>query len=103
MTLNTLKLMSPPGPGLGCLSLSMANGGLVSSLDLLLSGGLEPVDHGGSSRYMRYLFFVLLLTPLSKYNYLLSAALDGGSQIILFILSFAVFGAGGNSIAFPFW
>ncbi|KAJ3901475.1 OPT oligopeptide transporter [Lentinula edodes] len=38
-----------------------------------------------------------------KYNYLLSAALDGGSQIILFILSFAVFGAGGNSIAFPFW
>ncbi|KAF8156006.1 OPT oligopeptide transporter [Crassisporium funariophilum] len=38
-----------------------------------------------------------------KYNYLLSAALDGGSQVILFILSFAVFGASGNSIPFPTW
>ncbi|KAH8083293.1 OPT oligopeptide transporter [Cristinia sonorae] len=36
-------------------------------------------------------------------NYLLSAALDGGSQVILFILSFAVFGASGNAIAFPAW
>jgi len=36
-------------------------------------------------------------------NYLLSAALDGGSQVILFILSFAVFGASGNAIAFPNW
>ncbi|TFK37910.1 OPT oligopeptide transporter protein-domain-containing protein [Crucibulum laeve] len=38
-----------------------------------------------------------------KYNYLLSAALDGGSQIILFILSFAVFGASGNEVPFPNW
>lgn len=38
-----------------------------------------------------------------KYNYLTSAALDGGSQIILFILSFAVFGASGNAVEFPNW
>ncbi|PPQ78625.1 hypothetical protein CVT25_010589 [Psilocybe cyanescens] len=38
-----------------------------------------------------------------KYNYLLSAALDGGSQVILFVLSFAVFGASGNAIPFPTW
>ncbi|OCH87078.1 OPT oligopeptide transporter [Obba rivulosa] len=38
-----------------------------------------------------------------KYNYLTSAALDGGSQIILFILSFAVFGASGNAVNFPNW
>ncbi|KAI0764766.1 OPT oligopeptide transporter [Fomes fomentarius] len=38
-----------------------------------------------------------------KYNYLTSAALDGGSQVILFILSFAVFGASGNSVEFPNW
>ncbi|KIY50624.1 OPT superfamily oligopeptide transporter [Fistulina hepatica ATCC 64428] len=38
-----------------------------------------------------------------KYNYLLSAGLDGGSQVILFILSFAVFGASGNAISFPYW
>ncbi|KAK7683103.1 hypothetical protein QCA50_013776 [Cerrena zonata] len=36
-------------------------------------------------------------------NYLLSAALDGGSQVILFILSFAVFGASGKAVDFPNW
>ncbi|KAJ7510418.1 OPT oligopeptide transporter [Mycena galericulata] len=39
----------------------------------------------------------------AKYNYIMSAALDGGSQVILFILSFAVFGASGNAVAFPNW
>ncbi|KZT33595.1 OPT superfamily oligopeptide transporter [Sistotremastrum suecicum HHB10207 ss-3] len=38
-----------------------------------------------------------------KYNYLTSAALDGGSQVILFILSFAVFGASGKAVDFPNW
>jgi len=38
-----------------------------------------------------------------KYNYLTSAALDGGSQVILFILSFAVFGASGKGVPFPYW
>ncbi|KAH7915991.1 OPT oligopeptide transporter protein-domain-containing protein [Hygrophoropsis aurantiaca] len=38
-----------------------------------------------------------------KYNYLTSAALDGGSSIIYFILNFAVFGASGNAISFPIW
>jgi len=38
-----------------------------------------------------------------KYNYLTSAALDGGSQVILFILSFAVFGASGDAVPFPSW
>jgi len=37
----------------------------------------------------------------NKYNYLIGAALDGGSQIVIFILSFAVFGASGNTVAFP--
>ncbi|CAK5277553.1 unnamed protein product [Mycena citricolor] len=39
----------------------------------------------------------------AKYNYILSAALDGGSQVIIFILSFAVFGASGTAVAFPNW
>ncbi|EIM86534.1 OPT oligopeptide transporter [Stereum hirsutum FP-91666 SS1] len=38
-----------------------------------------------------------------KYNYITSAALDGGTQVIQFILSFAVFGASGNAIDFPYW
>lgn len=39
----------------------------------------------------------------NKYNYLLGAALDGGSQIVIFILSFAVFGASGKNVPFPTW
>ena len=39
-----------------------------------------------------------------KYNYLIGAALDGGSQIVIFILSFAVFGASGKNVPFPtYW
>jgi len=38
-----------------------------------------------------------------KYNYVLAAALDGGTQVMVFILSFAVFGAAGNSHLFPQW
>jgi len=38
-----------------------------------------------------------------KYNYLTSAALDGGTQVMVFILSFAVFGGSGNAVEFPLW
>ncbi|KKP07022.1 hypothetical protein THAR02_00901 [Trichoderma harzianum] len=36
-----------------------------------------------------------------KYNYLISAAMDGGTQVMVFILSFAVLGASGKSYNFP--
>ncbi|KAK0385397.1 hypothetical protein NLU13_7873 [Sarocladium strictum] len=36
-----------------------------------------------------------------KYNYLISAALDGGTQVMVFILSFAVLGASGTQYNFP--
>ncbi|KAJ7126834.1 OPT oligopeptide transporter protein-domain-containing protein [Mycena epipterygia] len=39
----------------------------------------------------------------TKYNYILAAALDGGTQVMVFILSFAVQGASGNSHLFPQW
>ncbi|KAF6807186.1 peptide transporter mtd1 [Colletotrichum musicola] len=39
----------------------------------------------------------------NKYNYLIGAALDGGSQVVIFILSFAVFGASGKEHPFPTW
>lgn len=39
----------------------------------------------------------------TKYNYLLAGALDGGTQVISFILNFAVFGAAGDAHAFPEW
>jgi hypothetical protein len=36
-----------------------------------------------------------------KYNYILSAGIDGGAQVISFILTFAVFGASGKAVPFP--
>ncbi|KIP01135.1 hypothetical protein PHLGIDRAFT_131357 [Phlebiopsis gigantea 11061_1 CR5-6] len=38
-----------------------------------------------------------------KYNYILGGALDGGAQVMIFVLSFAVFGASGGARPFPAW
>ncbi|THY84833.1 OPT superfamily oligopeptide transporter [Aureobasidium pullulans] len=38
-----------------------------------------------------------------KYNYLLSAAMDGGTQVMVFILTFAVAGGSGKAHPFPTW
>ncbi|KZT63319.1 OPT superfamily oligopeptide transporter [Daedalea quercina L-15889] len=38
-----------------------------------------------------------------KYNYLVAAAMDAGTQVIIFILNFALFGAAGTAISFPQW
>ncbi|KAI8974273.1 OPT oligopeptide transporter protein-domain-containing protein [Trametes punicea] len=37
------------------------------------------------------------------YNFILGGALDGGAQVMIFILSFAVFGASGTPKPFPAW
>ncbi|KAK3328179.1 OPT oligopeptide transporter [Cercophora scortea] len=42
-------------------------------------------------------------STFKNYSYLVTGAFDGASLFILFILSFAVFGAGGPSIPFPSW
>ncbi|KAH7913890.1 OPT oligopeptide transporter protein-domain-containing protein [Hygrophoropsis aurantiaca] len=39
----------------------------------------------------------------AKYNYIVGAALDGGTQVMVFILSFAVQGAAGTAHPFPAW
>jgi hypothetical protein len=33
-----------------------------------------------------------------KYNYILSAAMDGGTQVLVFILTFSVFGGSGKEV-----
>lgn len=38
-----------------------------------------------------------------KYNYIVSAAPDGGTQVIVFVLSFAVDGESGKARNFPLW
>jgi OPT family oligopeptide transporter len=39
----------------------------------------------------------------AKYNYIVAAALDGGTQVMVFVLSFAVQGAAGTSHLVPQW
>ncbi|ORY41249.1 oligopeptide transporter [Rhizoclosmatium globosum] len=39
----------------------------------------------------------------NQYNYLLAAALDGGTQVAVFIMTFALFGAGGTVVEMPTW
>jgi hypothetical protein len=64
---------------------------------------------GINSSLMAFFFFGLISQAyirkrypglFVKYNYLVSAALDGGTSVIVFILSFAVFGASGKTINF---
>ncbi|KAM5354772.1 hypothetical protein ACJ41O_001418 [Fusarium nematophilum] len=38
-----------------------------------------------------------------KWNYLISASLDGGTQVMVFIATFAVFGGSGKAVPFPTW
>jgi hypothetical protein len=38
-----------------------------------------------------------------KYNYIISAAMDGGTQVLVFVLTFAVFGGSGKAVPFPVW
>lgn len=54
------------------------------------------VEFGGQS-YLRKKHPVLFV----KYKYILSAALDGGTQVMVFILTFAVFGGSGKARPFP--
>lgn len=43
-------------------------------------------------------------TWFTKYNYILSASLDGGMSVISFILTFSVLGAAGKTVDFPpYW
>lgn len=43
-------------------------------------------------------------TSFRKYNYILSAALDAGMQVFVFVTTFALFGAGnGTTVYFPGW
>lgn len=38
-----------------------------------------------------------------KWNYLVSAAMDGGTQVLVFLLTFAVAGGSGTAHPFPEW
>ncbi|KAJ7597691.1 OPT oligopeptide transporter [Mycena floridula] len=64
-----------------------------------------------SSAFMTFLlclvsqFYIRKYHPgwFRKYNFLMSAALDGGTEVMVFVYSFAVGGAGGRVVNFPTW
>ncbi|KAF7307085.1 OPT oligopeptide transporter [Mycena indigotica] len=70
-----------------------------------LSGGIN------SSVFMTFLLCIFSQYYLRnyrpgfyrKYNFLISAALDGGTEVMTFVYSFAVGGAGGKTTVFPTW
>lgn len=61
----------------------------------MLSGLLVPIFVQSYLRVYKPRIF-------KEYSYLVTAAFDGGSLLVMFILSFAVFGAAGNGAGAPF-
>ncbi|KAF8801508.1 oligopeptide transporter [Phlegmacium glaucopus] len=53
--------------------------------------------------YSQYYLRKYHATWFRKYNFLLSAALDGGTSIMIFVYTFAVGGGSGKVIPFPTW
>ena len=49
------------------------------------------------------LYLIITRLTLPADNYIVAGALDGGTQVISFILNLAVFGAVGEAHNFPEW
>ncbi|KAF2674475.1 OPT superfamily oligopeptide transporter [Microthyrium microscopicum] len=79
----------------------------------IITSAMAILDHGTHSallvHYATGFFSQLYLRKYRtnwfiKYNYVLSAGLDGGAAFISFLLTFTVFGAGGKVVPFPpYW
>ena len=76
----------------------------------IISSAMSMLEHGTHSalllHYATGFFSQLYLRKYRtnwfiKYNYILSAGMDGGAAVIGFILVFSVFGAGGKVVPFP--
>ena len=85
--------------------------GINSSVMMVSSGAMRSDGTGWLTLAQFYLigFFSQYWlrrnrpTIFVKYNYLVSAALDGGTSVIVFIMSFAIFGAAGKTVNFPIY
>jgi hypothetical protein len=78
----------------------------------IITSAMANLEHGTHSallfHYATGFFSQLYLRKYRtrwfiKYNYILSAGMDGGAAVIGFILVFAVFGAAGHVVKFPAW
>ncbi|PBK76799.1 OPT oligopeptide transporter [Armillaria solidipes] len=70
-----------------------------------LSGGINSAVFNTFLLCMFSQFYLRRYHPrwFRKYNFLMSAALDGGTEVMVFVYSFAVGGAGGRVVNFPNW
>jgi hypothetical protein len=75
---------------------------------IVLTHSVGVLSHGThSALFLHYVtgfvsqFYLRKYRPnwFIKYNYIMSAGLDGGAQVINFILTFTVFGAGGRVVS----
>ena len=79
----------------------------------IICGHMNLLSHGTHSSFLfhyitgivsQFWLRVYRTNWFIKYNYILSAGMDGGAQVIGFILTFTVFGAGGKVVPFPpYW
>ncbi|KAK0471706.1 OPT oligopeptide transporter [Armillaria novae-zelandiae] len=70
-----------------------------------LSGGINSAIFNTFLLCMFSQFYLRRYHPrwFRKYNFLMSAALDGGTEVMVFVYSFVVGGAGGRVVNFPNW
>ncbi|SCZ88962.1 BZ3500_MvSof-1268-A1-R1_Chr1-1g00858 [Microbotryum saponariae] len=71
----------------------------------LLSVGINSAVFGTMliALFSQYYLRRYRATWFRKYNYLLSAGLDGGTQFMVFIATFALFGGSGKAVTMPTW
>ncbi|KAJ3760526.1 OPT oligopeptide transporter [Lentinula raphanica] len=85
--------------------LSNFNTGIVMQYSCFLSVGINTSVNTSSFLGIMSQWWMRTKHPrwFTKYNYIISGALDGGTQVISFILNLAVFGAAGVEVDFPQW
>ncbi|KAJ6474554.1 OPT oligopeptide transporter [Mycena vulgaris] len=81
------------------------NTGIITQYACYLSVGINTSVNTATAIGIFSQFFLRVKYPrwFTKYNYIVAGALDGGTQVISFILNLAVFGAVGNAHLFPQW
>jgi len=88
------------------LRLDYWNTAIIASFIGLLNAGINSVTTAWFVIGFISQFYARRYKPdwFIKYNYILSAAMDGGTQVLMFVLSFAVFGGAGKAHQFPpYW
>ncbi|KAF9074600.1 OPT oligopeptide transporter protein-domain-containing protein [Rhodocollybia butyracea] len=81
------------------------NTGIVMQYSCFLSVGINSSVNTSTFLGIMSQWWVRRKYPrwFTKYNYIIAGSLDGGTQVISFILNLAIFGAAGPTVFFPNW